>query len=259
MASRSYTKLTLKRLYSLAGNTCSHPNCQESLLGRETVNLSEICHIEALNPGGPRYNPDPTIEDKDRNDYPNLMLLCKNHHGIIDETDSAGNPLYSVEQLKAMKQAHEDAFEASRSSAFAAKSPSLIAKVIKNLSSHLGQPRPKQPTHAFEIDAKIRFNAVDRNAGIIQKYSAYFGIIEPIYNEFESAKKAVLLESFNDLYLMSKGQSKSADQIWDEVESLLIERVSREANLDYSEELEWCVKIIMVDAFMRCKILEEPQ
>lgn len=259
MASRTYTDLTLKRLYSLAGNTCSHPNCQETLLGRESANLSEICHIEALNSGGPRYNPDPTIEDKDRNDYPNLMLLCKNHHGIIDETDSTGNPLYSVEQLKAMKQAHEDTFEASRSSAFATKSPSLIAKVIKSLSNHLGQPRPKQPTHAFEIDVKIRFNAVDRHAGIIQKYSVYFGIIDPIYNEFESAKKAALLESFNDLYLTSKGQSKSSDQIWDEVEGLLIERVSREANLEYSEELEWCVKIIMVDAFMRCKILEEPQ
>jgi len=259
MASRTYTALTLKRLYSLVGNTCSHPSCQESLLGRETVNLSEICHIEALNPGGPRYNSDPTIEDKDRNDYPNLMLLCKNHHGIIDETDAASNPLYSVIQLKAMKQAHEDAFEVSCSSAFVVKSPSLIAKVIKNLSSHLGQPKPTRTSHAFEIDAKIVFNQIDRHAGIIQKYSVYYGIIEPIYNEFESAKKAALLESFNDLYLTNKGQSKPSDEIWDEVESLLIERVSREANLDYSEELEWCVKIIMVDAFMRCKILEEPQ
>jgi hypothetical protein len=259
MASRNYTALTLKRLYSLAGNTCSHPNCQELLLGRETVNLSEICHIEALNPGGPRYNSAPSIKNKDRNDYPNLLLLCKNHHGIIDETDSVGAPIYSVEQLKAMKQTHEDAFEASRSSAFAVKSPSLIAKVIKNLSSHIGQPKPTRTTHAFEIDAKIDFNQIDRHAGIIQKYSAYFGIIDPLYNEFEPAKKAALLESFNDLYLTNTGSSKPSDEIWDEVEGQLIERVSREANLEYSEELEWCVKIIMVDAFMRCKILEEPQ
>jgi hypothetical protein len=255
MAARNYSALTRTRLYSLAGNTCSHPDCSQRLVDTH-YNVSDICHIEALSEGGTRYNP--SSSDKERNDYPNLMLLCKNHHCIVDEKDSDDLPLYSVVQLKAMKQAHEDAFEASRSSAFAVKSPSLIAKVIKNLSSHLGQPKPTRTTHAFEIDAKISFNEIDRHAGIIQKYSAYYGIIDPIYNEFESAKKAALLESFNDLYLTNKGRSKLSDEIWDEVESQLIERVNREANLDYSEELEWCVKIIMVDAFMRCKILEEP-
>jgi len=186
------------------------------------------------------------------------MLLCKNHHGIIDAKDSNGLPLYSVAQLKAMKLVHEDEFEASRSSAFVINSSSLIAKVIKNLSSHLGQPKPTRTSHAFEIDAKIVFNHIDRHAVIIQKYSAYYGIIEPIYNEFESVKKAALLESFNDLYLTINGQSKPSDDVWDEVEGLLIEKINREANLEYSEEIEWCVKIIMVDAFMRCKILEEP-
>ena len=83
------------------------------------------------------------------------MLLCKNHHGIIDVKDSNGLPLYSVAQLKAMKLVHEDEFEASRSSAFVINSSSLIAKVIKNLSSHLGQPKPTRTSHAFEIDAKI--------------------------------------------------------------------------------------------------------
>lgn len=254
MASRNYTALTRTRLYSLAGNTCSHPDCNERLVSTN-YNISDICHIEALNKGGLRYNPD--SNDRERNDYPNLILLCKNHHGIIDAEYSDGSPLYSVAQLKDMKQVHEDAFEASRSSAFVVKSSSLIAKVIKNLSSHLGQPKPSRTTHAFEIDDKIVFNKIDRHAGIIQKYSAYYGIIEPIYNEFESARKIALLESFNDLYLSCKGGSKSSDDVWDKVESLLIGKINREANLEYSEEIEWCTKIIMVDAFLRCKILEE--
>lgn len=255
MASRNYTALTRTRLYSLAGNTCSHPKCNERLV-YANYNISDICHIEALNEGGPRYNSKST--NTIRNDYPNLILLCKNHHGIIDAEDSDGSPFYSVEELKAMKQTHEDAFEASRSSAFTVKSSSLIAKMIKKLSNHMGQSKPSRTAQAFEIDDKIVFNELDRHAGIIQKYSAYYGIIERIYNEFESARKVALLESFNDLYITCKGGSKASDDVWDEVESLLIERINREADLEYSEEIEWCAKIIMVDAFMRCKILEEP-
>lgn len=255
MASRNYTALTRTRLYSLAGNTCSHPDCNERLVSTN-YNVSDICHIEALSKGGLRYNP--KSNNKERNAYPNLILLCKNHHGIIDAEDSDGSPLYSVKQLKAMKQAHEDVFEASRSSAFVVKSSSLISTVIKNLSSHMGGLKPTRTSHAFKVDDKIVFNEVDRHAGIIQKYSAYYGVIETIYNEFESTRKVALLESFNDLYLSCKGGSKAADDVWDEVESLLIEKINREAHLEYSEEIEWCAKIIMVDAFMRCKILEEP-
>jgi len=259
MASRNYSDLTLKRLYSLAGNTCSQGDCQELLLGRETVNLSEICHIEALNPGGPRYNADPLITNKQRNDYPNLMLLCKNHHGIIDETDSNGEPLYSVQQLKAMKKAHEDWFEASRATLFSTKTPSLLAKIVSSLSMLQAEPKPAKTPHPFKIEAKIEFNSVSRHHGIIQKYSVYYHSLENLYNELEPAQKTSLLETINDIYLSCLRPSISSDDLWDQVESKLIERINAEVELEYNEQLEWCIRIIMVDAFMRCKILEEPQ
>ncbi len=259
MASRYYTDLTLKRLYSLVGNTCSHPDCQEVLLGRESVNLSEICHIEALNKGGPRYNADPSITDKQRNDYPNLLLLCKNHHGIIDEKNSAGTPLYSVAQLKAMKQAHEDWFESSRASLFAIKNSSLLAQIVRSLSSLQIEPKPAKSPHPFKIDAKIEFNALSRHHGIIQKYSVYYHSVETLYNQLEPAQKASLLEKINDVYLSCQRPSINSDDLWDHVESKLIEQLNNETQLEYSEQLEWCVKIIMVDAFMRCKILEDPE
>lgn len=259
MASRNYTDLTLKRLYSLVGNTCSHPDCQELLLGRKSVNLSEICHIEALNPGGPRYNAAPAITDKQRNDYPNLMLLCKNHHGIIDEEDANGKPLYSVAQLKAMKQAHEDWFESSREALFSTKTPSLLSQIVRSLSTLQTEPKPVKLTHPFKIEEKIEFNELSRHYGIIQKYSVYYHSVEALYNELEPAQKASLLEAINDLYLTCQRPSINSDDLWDNVESKLIEKLSNETQLEYSEQLEWCVKIIMVDAFMRCKILEEPK
>ena len=255
MASRTYSDQTIKRLFGLAGNTCSYPECSEKLVSTDH-NVSQICHIEAFSKGGPRYNS--KSSDKERNDYPNLILLCKNHHGIVDEKDSNGLPRYSVTELKAMKQTHEDWFEATRSSAFSINSPSLIAKVIKNLSSHLGQPRPTRVSHAFKIEDKIVFNRVDRYFGIIQKYSAYYAIIEPIYNEFEKGQKAALLDFINDLYLSCTGSASSSDDLWDKMKSLFIKKIYQKTDIEYSEELEWCINIIMVDAFNRCKILKNP-
>ena len=255
MASRSYSDSTIKRLYSLAGNTCSYPNCNERLFSADH-NISEVCHIEALNKGGPRYNSKST--DKERNAYSNLILLCKNHHGIVDEKDSNGSLLYDVAQLKAMKQAHEDSVEASRSVTFSTRSPSLIAKVVKILSTHLGHPKPTRVSHPFKIEDKIVFNKVNRYSGIIKKYSPYYAIVDSVYNEFEAGKKAALLDSINDLYLSCIAPSVSSDDIWDKMKGVLVEKINQESNLEYSEELEWCVSIIMVDAFNRCRVLEEP-
>lgn len=256
MASRNYTNPTRHRLYSLAGNTCSHPDCEEKLLG-EDYNLSEICHIEALNKGGPRYNPN--SDDKERNDFPNLILLCKNHHGIMDETDASGSPRYSVAELKAMKQVHQDWFEAARESLFRTRAPSLLAKVIRKLSKYDDtNDTPKQRPLSFKITEKISYNSIERHVRIIEKYSAYFTVVDCLYSELEAGPMKKVLNSIHDCYLSNCHPNQSADDILDRVQSALVERLNGQNVLKYSEDLEGCVKIIMVDAFMRCKVLEEP-
>lgn len=60
-----------------------------------------MAHIVADSRQGPRGNS--TVPDADRNKYPNLILLCTDHHTIID-----GQPLtYSVSVLRQMKVDHE--------------------------------------------------------------------------------------------------------------------------------------------------------
>jgi hypothetical protein len=258
MATRQYTPLTLKLLYSRSGNCCAYPECRFDLTYEEG-NLSDICHIEALNPGGPRYNSDPSIDDKDRNAEPNLMLLCKHHHNIIDQKNSNNEPYYTSEQLKAMKQEHVDFFATAKESLFRTKSPSLLAKIIKQLSegeiSLLTKPRPL----SFKVDHKIDYNEVIRNYGIIEKLSLYSMIVDKLYNELEAGPKHKVLDSINNCYLANRKPNQSADDIFDTVRFSLIQRLEPEGVVEYSEDLEWCVNIIMVDAFMRCKILEEPK
>jgi hypothetical protein len=67
----------------------------------EVVVLGEIAHIVAEQPTGPRG--DASVPALDRNSYPNLLLLCQEHHQLIDAQEAA----YGVERLRAMKEAHE--------------------------------------------------------------------------------------------------------------------------------------------------------
>ena len=57
--------------------------------------------VEAASPQGPRYDPEQTAEE--RHGYDNLVLLCANHHTIIDDDPEA----YTVERLIKMKADHE--------------------------------------------------------------------------------------------------------------------------------------------------------
>ena len=93
---RNYSQKTIKRLFALSGNQCAFPNCNKTLVNQSNALESNICHIEAANPDGERYNPNMT--DRERADYNNLILLCQEHH---DETNDVTK--YTVDVLQNMK------------------------------------------------------------------------------------------------------------------------------------------------------------
>lgn len=97
---RDYTDKTIKRLFGLSGNQCAFPGCTEIMTNDKNAKNSNICHIEAANEGGERFNPG--MSDIQRADYPNLILLCVQHH---DETNDVNK--YTVDALKEMKSNHE--------------------------------------------------------------------------------------------------------------------------------------------------------
>ena len=51
-------------------------------------------------PGGERFNPNMTNED--RRSFGNLMLMCHHHHVVTDDVEK-----YAVEKLKELKRNHE--------------------------------------------------------------------------------------------------------------------------------------------------------
>lgn len=100
MARLEIKKTTLKAPFAKSHNQCAFPGCDRELINSDNTIISQICHIEAAEKGGPRYNENQT--DEERRHYDNLILFCYKHHKITDDVMK-----YPVEKLKRYKRDHE--------------------------------------------------------------------------------------------------------------------------------------------------------
>ena len=75
---RNIKESTRRMLYARSGNMCAMYGCNNVLINENTSNISEICHIEAVNDDGVRYNDN--LTDEEVNSYDNLVLLCPRCH-----------------------------------------------------------------------------------------------------------------------------------------------------------------------------------
>jgi hypothetical protein len=141
--SRSYRPAVLKKLFALSRNRCAFPICEELLSKPEWPKvLAKVCHIAGLNRGSARY--DATITNVERNDYPNLLLLCPNHHELIDELEPER---FSVNDLHDMKYAHESHRPGDREWCSDEQAEQFIMKLVVTHSLELLAPgeTPREP------------------------------------------------------------------------------------------------------------------
>jgi hypothetical protein len=100
---RNLTIATIEELCLSSGNICAFPDCHSLMYDFERrVKIGEKAQIEAVEKGGPRY--DESVTPKDRNSFENLMLMCPNHHTLIDKDPNT----YTVQVLKEIKRRHEE-------------------------------------------------------------------------------------------------------------------------------------------------------
>jgi len=100
MARLAIKKNVLRDLAIRSKNKCAFPGCDHPILNSNDEYIAELCHIEAAEPEGPRYNPQQS--DEDRRAYENLLFLCHKHHKETD--DEARCP---VSCLREIKNSHE--------------------------------------------------------------------------------------------------------------------------------------------------------
>lgn len=102
------TKETIRHLFALSGNLCAFPNCDHLMISATGTFIGQICHIEAAEEGGERFNKN--MSNEERRAPSNLMLMCYKHH---QETNNV--EVYKVEDLQKMKANHERLFSGAAS------------------------------------------------------------------------------------------------------------------------------------------------
>jgi hypothetical protein len=103
------TQKTIKILWAAAAGFCAFPHCEERLCSPDirefaSFTIGEMAHICGEKPEANRYDSNQTPTQRD--DYSNLILLCPNHHTLVDKKEN--EQVYSVSILKKMKTAHEE-------------------------------------------------------------------------------------------------------------------------------------------------------
>lgn len=255
--------MTLKRLFALSGNACAFPGCDEKLTDKESAINSNICHIEAANEDGERYNP--AMKDSERADYQNLILLCPKHHFATNDVEK-----YTVTALRKMKESHESEQLFKRM----VKNPSMLKNAIDAIASFdFNNVDDAVSLVTFEPEEKITYNELQLSVPLIREYIAYHAKIDYVYNALDSEgsiKKERLLQNIRNIYLLIKGTyvgnqrendidiiRRNSDTIFEDVYVKLLEKM--EGSSYWEEDLIFSIHLIMVDAFIRCKILEEPK
>src|SRR5208337_472785 len=111
------------RIWGKAAGRCQYAGCNKPLwidsLTKIEFNAAYIAHIIAERPDGPRG--DQEFSEKLKDDISNLMLMCDEHHRLIDREDVEGHP---VGKLQEMKRRHESRI-------------ALLTSIAENKKSHV--------------------------------------------------------------------------------------------------------------------------
>lgn len=145
------------------------------------------------------------------------------------------------------------------------KVDSNLATIINILSQeNLVEVNESLEINKFEIDRKIEFNNLISVRYIIDEYKIYYSKVNEKYVEFDRQGANKSLSVFSMLkkqYMKLIGEEKNEQEIFYSIIDTAIEIIKNSKNyveIPY-EELEMCVSIIVVDAFVRCKIFRNPE
>ncbi|MFP5520786.1 ABC-three component system protein [Peptococcus simiae] len=119
--------------------------------------------------------------------------------------------------------------------------------------------------NSFSIEDKISFNKLEQVKPIIDDYAIFSARLTEIYSEFDRDghnKSFSVLQEIRRFYIQTiSSDNNSPVSVFHDVCAKVIEVIQNSRNpIDIPlEELHVCVDIIVVDAFIRCKIFENPE
>lgn len=186
-----FTKETKNLLAKQAGGLCSYPQCRRhtigsNLAGNDVVVIGVAAHICAAAPGGPRY--DPSMTPEQRCSAENGIWLCENHARAVDSNEAQ----FTVELL------HEWKRQAQRDSR---------QRVLR------GAPAPRDTSREereHELHARLRASAIEdlegfrRSAAWPQNAVARRFRVEGDEEQISTSGAAAALLTLDDLIVVAE-------------------------------------------------------
>lgn len=145
------------------------------------------------------------------------------------------------------------------------KVDSNLAEIINVLAKEdLDLKSAKINTTVFVIEKKINYNNLNGVRELIDDYKIFSVKLNQKYTEFDRGgrnKSTSILQIIRKQYVKLKNEKKNSEEIFYGVVENIMKIIEESANYKKLpfEELEMCVDILVVDAFMRCKIFENPE
>lgn len=140
---------------------------------------------------------------------------------------------------------------------------SNLASVINIISkTDLHAVSPDTIPTDFNVDEKVAYNGLVAAAGVIEDYKICHPAVDRIYAEFDDNavnKSKSVLDAFRMTYL-KLSTSYSGDELYFQIVEQVITKIQESSNFVEIplEELQLCVNVLAVDAFIRCKIFKKP-
>lgn len=150
--------------------------------------------------------------------------------------------------------------------------PADMAKVNTNLASiinilskdNLADRVDSPEINSFEILRKIEFNDLLSVQPVIDEYKVYHTILDEKYREFDKQganKSFSVLAAIRKQYIKLSGSNIEPYEMFYSIIDNLTKLIMNSKNyveIPY-EELDTCVSILVVDAFIRCKVFRNPE
>lgn len=143
------------------------------------------------------------------------------------------------------------------------KLDSNLAMVLNALSKeNLGEADQSIIVDVFEIGRKIEYNKLRKAKYIIDEYAIFSSRVDGKYEQFDAGGSNVSRSVLGKIRMeyIKNLDLKADDELFfaviDNVREIIIN--SRNFEEIPIDELDFCVNILVVDAFIRCKIFENP-
>jgi hypothetical protein len=127
---------TLREVFLKSGNLCAFPGCGRLMMDADGTFIGQVCHIEAAEENGERFNAAMTNEA--RRQAANLMLMCYEHHQKTNDV-----AVYTEAKLKQMKADHEKRFS----------NPDRA--ILEKLTDWTEADEPAHATNLIRLDAAV--------------------------------------------------------------------------------------------------------